>query len=258
MADKETHAAIWEDVKKAFGVNSLQELKSMPAAELYPVWSKASAKHSGFGACPSIDGEYILTTTEESVNSGRMKNVPLLLGMLSEDMYPILLYKGIMEIADARRKQNGAPVYSYFFDYKVHRKWGAYHAVDIAYAFGLRTELARKVKEEDIRIQQDLFTGFCNFIRCGNPNGRNQCTSGENTASENIACTDSGISNPKGFSQTSCPGSDQSEALSSPWLSMQESDGGFYELNGINHGMYHPDVDTLIKQTEEGQPFPTA
>lgn len=83
---------VWQKVKDAFGVQSLQELKTTDPDKLYCTWKDicSADPRFAFPATPVIDGTVIPADPRTMVQEGRINGVPSICGVLSEDMCPFV------------------------------------------------------------------------------------------------------------------------------------------------------------------------
>lgn len=168
--------AIWTHIKKNAGVNDISELKSLTSLQVYSAWLKACGElpqYASTAANPIVDGRVIPMTVKEATKNGLAMDVPCIVGVLSEDMYPHTLYVAAMEFGVNQYKAGKAPVYSYFFNRYLPGKndFGAFHAADLWYAFGTLDRNWRPFDDIDYRISENMIDYFTNFVKTGNPNG---------------------------------------------------------------------------------------
>jgi para-nitrobenzyl esterase len=79
--------------------------------------------------------------------------------------------------AKARARKAKTPVYTYIFEQAMpcneHPEFGAFHTSDLVYWFnGLKT-LDYPWTEEDRRVADQASSYLVNFVKTGNPNGKN-------------------------------------------------------------------------------------
>lgn len=156
----------WRQVKNLLGAQSIQELKTVDAKQLYSAWLKC-----GGTAAPTVNGRELMCGVTEALDSGAVQDIPVIIGMLSEDMWPYTLYKAAAEYAAQRARAGGAPVYLYYFDRQIDKTFGAFHAGDLYYMFGTLCRSRRVVDETDCRISEAMISYLSHFVKTGNPNG---------------------------------------------------------------------------------------
>lgn len=158
--------AEWERVKQALGAESIQALKTVDAKELYATWLKY-----GGTTAPTVNGVELTGNVADALADNTVQDVPVIIGILSEDMWPFTLYKAATRYAAKRADAGGAPVYLYYFDRQIDKTFGAYHAGDLYYMFGTLYRNVREMDDTDYRISADMIAYVANFVKNGNPNG---------------------------------------------------------------------------------------
>lgn len=83
--------------------------------------------------------------------------------------------RSILTEAELKADQGGAPVYKYFFSWQSHvreGKLGAYHCIDIPFAFNNVDEAASMLgaSQDRYRLASRMSGAFAQFARTGNPN----------------------------------------------------------------------------------------
>ena len=164
----------WAIVKKKFGVDTIDELKDVPAREIYAAWTEAAATDINLSnncAKPIIDGEIIPKPVPELLADDEINDIPCIFGFSSEDMFPYILYTKAKEWAVHRSEVGKSPVYGYYMDRQLPGDdAGAYHACDLWYVFGSLDLNWRPFTEIDYRISENIIDYFAAFIKQGNPN----------------------------------------------------------------------------------------
>lgn len=167
----------WNTVKETMGVKTIQELKDVPAVDIYRAWSAAVG---GNVNCiyPVINGESRVCSVQDALAENKIADVPVIFGFLSEDMYPKDMYRQAVEYGQARSAADGKPVYVYYFnrkqienDGRSFSEFGAYHAADLFYLFGTLYRGRRPYTETDVRISAAMVDYISNFCKDGDPNG---------------------------------------------------------------------------------------
>lgn len=158
--------AEWNKVKQAFGAESIADLKAVDAKELYAAWLK-----SGATATPTVNGVGLTENIAAALANGSIKDVPVMIGMLSEDMWPYTLYTAAVDYAAKRAAASGQPVYLYYFDRQIDETFGAFHAGDLYYMFGTLYRNVREMDDIDYRISENMIAYVSNFVKTGDPNG---------------------------------------------------------------------------------------
>lgn len=164
----------WAVVKEKFAVETIDELKDVPARTIYTAWMEAAATNIHFTnhcAKPIIDGDIIPKPVPELLANGQINDIPCIFGLSSEDMFPYILYTKAIEWAVGQINAGRSPVYAYYMDRQLPGDdAGAYHACDLWYAFGSLDYNWRPFTEIDYRISENMIDYFAAFIKNGNPN----------------------------------------------------------------------------------------
>ncbi len=170
---------LWLDMKKAFGAKSIDELKSVPAKDLVITWKDISSKNVAYKApaTPVIDGEFLPESPTVAAQTGRFNQVPMIMSLLSEDMWPHALYQAIVQWAALADTQCDIPVYGMYFDRALPGSdHGAFHGCDVRYAFGTLDISWRPWEETDYRISKDILDYFAGFVTTGIPQAEGRAT----------------------------------------------------------------------------------
>ena len=170
----EISETVWKIVMRRFGVDSLDALKDLPAREVYDAWLEAAATDGNLSnhcAKPIIDGEWIPAPYAELAANNAIEDLPCILGMSSQDMFPFYLYTYTVDWAAYHAKNGRKPVYGYYLDRQIPGgdHVGAYHGVDLWYAFGTLDANWRPFEEIDYRISENMIDYFAAFIKTGVP-----------------------------------------------------------------------------------------
>lgn len=163
-----TVEAEWNQVKQALGADSISDLKTVDAKELYAAWVKSSPS-----TMPFVNGVGLTETVGSALSRNAVKDVPVMIGMMSEDMWPYTLYTAALDYAAKRAAAGGQPVYLYYFDRQIDETFGAFHAGDLYYMFGTLYRNVREMDDIDYRISENMIAYVSNFVKAGNPNGGN-------------------------------------------------------------------------------------
>lgn len=167
--------SVWRKVKEELGAESLSELKNLSAQELFEQWSDRLGLMKDLAAQPVLNGTALTGTVSGALKNNQVKDVPVMLGMLSHDIVPHALYESALEYAREREEADGAPVYLYYFDRVPPGvpDFGAFHGADLYYVFGTLYRNQREFSKVDYRIAEDMISYISNFVKNGNPNGDN-------------------------------------------------------------------------------------
>ena len=172
IKERQVVADMWADIKKHFGVNTIDELKTIPAKDLYFGFKQVYTSNSrySFPATPVIDGKFIPEAPRALAEAGKTNNVPVIMSVLSEDMWPHSLYEAIRDWGLMMDANGFAPVYGMYFDRQVPgSNHGAYHGCDVKYSFDSLDQSWRPYNEIDNRISQNMIDYFTAFVKTGVP-----------------------------------------------------------------------------------------
>ena len=160
---------------QAFGVQSLADLRALPAAKFYG--ASAPATQGG----PFNDG-WVLT------DSTPADQVPLMAGFVADDLGVAPAGATAEQKATARERarvsmhlwaadQSAASkrIYTYFFDraipWPAHPEYGAFHSGEIPYFFNTLGRLNRPWEPIDKKLADTVSSYVTNFAKKGDPNG---------------------------------------------------------------------------------------
>ena len=166
----ETAQKLWEEVRTALGVD-WEEMKTLPADRIYQAWSKVTTEGKYITpTTPVIDGITIPDAPVKLAQTGQVNDVPMIMGFLSEDMWPHTLYQMTLEWGQLMESAGLGPVYGYYFDRQLPGSDdGAYHGCDVRYVFDSFELCWRPFTEIDYRISQNMMDYFVSFAETGTP-----------------------------------------------------------------------------------------
>lgn len=164
---------IWDTMKESQGAESIDGLKELPANELYSLWLGSRGAYSGTATTPVVDGVALTGNVDDALSSNTVKDVPCIIGVLSEDMWPYTLYQAAVSYGEQRAEAGGEPVYLYYFDRQQpgENHFGAFHGADLYYVFGTLYRNWRPFDDTDYRIAHNMIDYISNFVKTGDPNG---------------------------------------------------------------------------------------
>lgn len=148
----------WKEVMKKCGASDLEEFRKTSPEKLFKAWKET--KGSAMAASPVKDGLLIK-------DKAKPMNIPYMVGSTSHDMAPAVLYS----MTKSWAKKNGA--YMWLFERMLPGDdKGAWHSSDLWYWFGTLKNCWRPMEKEDYQISDDMTSYLCNFVKYGNPNGK--------------------------------------------------------------------------------------
>ena len=156
---------LWSKVYAETGCSCVEELKIMPAEKLFDAYMRVAGSNQLAYANFVYDENF----------TGPSKNLPcnvnIICGMTSEDVMPLILY--VMMRLLAKRQLGNAPVYSYYFCRQLPGDdLGAWHSSDLWYTYGALHKCWRNFTAVDRALSNRMMDYFTNFIRTGDPNGK--------------------------------------------------------------------------------------
>ena len=146
-ADPETLWKAWRDTREQYRL-----LKSYRSAQ------------------PCIDGAVLSASQKKAVKSGRIQNIPLMVGVTSQDFMPVFLYEMALKLGLLCSRTGHAPVYGYFFDRALPGNcYKAFHACDLWYMFGSMEKSWRPFGETDRSLASEMMDNAAAFCKNGKP-----------------------------------------------------------------------------------------
>lgn len=169
----EESRAFWDGVERRAGVAGEEELKKLPIERLWRAWYAESRENWSYAAVqPGIDGTVIPELPQKLRRSGKILNIPMILGVTSQDFMPYVIYEMAYFFALWSADRKRCPVYGYLFDRTPPgNKYRAFHAADLWYMFGNMEHSWRPWEETDFRLKDQMIDYVVNFVRRGDPNG---------------------------------------------------------------------------------------
>lgn len=168
--------AMWD----AFGVTTLEEMRSWPAERLSEVSSAYSAANStpGLLFTPCVDGELLLKSPDETALAAEELNIPYMIGYVAQDLLPALMRKAAVDWSLLLEDQGRQPAYVYCFSHDLPGEDlpeggmpGAFHSSELWYVFGTLDNCWRPVTDADYELSERMVSYWTNFAKTGNPNG---------------------------------------------------------------------------------------
>nr|MCR5153870.1 carboxylesterase family protein [Lachnospiraceae bacterium] len=163
----------WDKVRERLGAKDNDALKGVPAKELWEAWYAQSREDNNFHYLqPGIDGKIIKESQARSLRKGYTLNIPMIVGVTSQDFLSVVIYEIALHYALKLSKQGHAPVWGYFFDRELPgNSYKAFHSSDLWYMFGNMDKSWRPFTEEDKALAAEMTDYVANFVKSGNPNG---------------------------------------------------------------------------------------
>ena len=169
---KEQAKPYWDRVMNAAGCATDEELKKVSAETLWKAWWETKKKYGNVHLLqPGIDGKMIPCQPSQIRKSGKMLDIPLMVGVTSQDMMAsVLVFNMAREFALWSDRLGRKPVYTYYFDHILPGNlYRAYHASDLWYMFGNMDKCWREFSSEDFKLKDEMIDSVVKFISSDDP-----------------------------------------------------------------------------------------
>lgn len=155
---------LWGKVYAETGCANIQELKAIPAEELFDAYMRvAGSKQLSYA-------NFVYDENFTGPSKNRPCNINIICSMTSEDTMPLIFY--VMMRLLAKSQLGTANIYSYYFCRQLPGDdLGAWHSSDLWYTYGALHKCWRNFTVEDQALSNRMMDYFSNFIRTGDPNG---------------------------------------------------------------------------------------
>ena len=170
------------------GANSVEELRGLPADELYEKTAAympktVTLKTPVFPAyVPVVDGFVLPGESRDLLTTVESMDIPCIAGYVSEEVcdyfinsdgtYSVSSWKdSTMRFAEKYGEQKRSPVYLYHFSRKLPGdEAGAFHGAELWYVFHTLDRCWRPFTQEDASLSEEIVSYLSNFARTGSPN----------------------------------------------------------------------------------------
>ena len=183
LAEQEDYGRMFAEV---LGVNSLEEMRAKSAGEIFkavgPFFAKAMPVANGLFLTPTMDGRVLTGGYYELMDKGEIKDIPYMLGCTKDDIMTTEdtkrpedspLYQGSIAFSHKLEELGHRPAYVYYFTRDLPGdEQGAWHSAELWYMMGTMDRCWRPWTEEDYALSDRMMDYWCNFMKCGDPNGR--------------------------------------------------------------------------------------
>lgn len=167
-------ADFWAKVRSRAGAPQEEAFRRLPAKEIWEAWYAVSREQGDLHYLqPGIDGEIIPRLGQDIRKSGTDLDIPLMIGVTSQDFMPYLIFEMAYRYARRNAAAGRSPVYGYFFDRKLPgNRFKAFHEADLWYFFGTLDRCWRPFEKKDYELSAQMIDYVTNFVKNGgNPNG---------------------------------------------------------------------------------------
>lgn len=163
----------WREVRKRAGAQEEEAFLALPAQQIWEAWYQVSRERNDMHYLqPGIDGVIIPKLPQRIRKEGTDLDVPILIGVTSQDFMPYLIFELAYGWAKRNAREHRAPVYGFFFDRTPPgNRYKAFHAADLWYFFGNMDKSWRPFTQTDYDLSAQMIDYTARFVRTGNPNG---------------------------------------------------------------------------------------
>ena len=171
---REQSQPFWDKVMARAGAATEEEMEALPPQQLWQAWSDVKEADTSLQAGqPAIDGEIIPDYPHKVFRARQELDVPILLGVTSQDFMPVVLYEVGLAWGKENARKGKQPIFAYFFDHPVPGdSYRCYHSCDLWYLFGQMEHSWRPFGEADRQLAARMMDYVANFVKTGNPNGQ--------------------------------------------------------------------------------------
>jgi len=130
--------------------------------------------------CPVINGCVITAALNELTRTGRLSNVPVIIGSTKNDVTVTedealndnsRLHQSCVDFSLIRQNHSPSPFYVYYFKRQLPGdSAGAFHSGELWYTFGTLSQCWRPMRPEDYALSEQMLDYWGNFIKTGDPN----------------------------------------------------------------------------------------
>lgn len=159
---------------------SIDELRRMPAEDIYTAWIKLrdSAKNSLLISSPVVDNIIILRSRYEDYKVGNYNHIPIMIGSNSNDVVVTVFHemarsfaKNTAEYSSTHNLDESVKAYTYHFSRQLPGdNKGAFHSADLWYWFGTLDKCWREFEDVDVKLSHDMVRYLTNFAKTSDPN----------------------------------------------------------------------------------------
>jgi carboxylesterase type B len=181
----EEAAKLGEQFIKACEVNSLEELRKLPADIIQnkaeAMIEQAFASGKGLFFIPVIDNYVLRAGYNELVDKGCIKDIPYMVGSTKNDIFVTsemiesreygTVYNACINWSLKCQELERNPAYVYYFTRQLPGdNAGAFHSSELWYMFGTLKKCWRPMEAKDFELSEKMIDYWTNFMKSGNPN----------------------------------------------------------------------------------------
>lgn len=163
-------AGFWKQVAGELG----EDPRTAAPERLWRAWDSVKNRQRGLHlfriSQPCVDGVNPPEPQKKRIGSGKILDVPMIVGVTSQDFLPPIFYEMTFHFGLKLSRLGHAPVYGYFFDRTLPgNRFRAFHASDLWYMFGNMTRSWRPFEETDYALSRKMIDAVASFCRTGEP-----------------------------------------------------------------------------------------
>ena len=174
-ATQQENHPFWLKVMEEAGCENEEQLKAVGPKTLWQAWYNVSRnkKYANMHTMqPGVDGKFITETPQAVYKKLEDIDVPLMIGITSQDMLPFMILGMGLKWGVRNAKHNRSKVYGYLYDHTMPGEvYKAYHAADLWFMFGNLKKCWRPLTDVDYQLSKKMIDYNANFIKTLNPNG---------------------------------------------------------------------------------------
>ena len=156
------------------GNRTAEELRALTPEEMEEMFNAWQKKQKGWRLLqPILDGYALTEGFSAATKAGRLPERSYMLGGTEQDMAIFKTGKSHGDFSLARIKKGANPAYVYHFARQLPGdNAGAFHSSELWYVFGTLKRCWRPFTIGDARLSETMLGYWTNFMRTGDPNGR--------------------------------------------------------------------------------------
>ncbi len=163
-------AAFWRQVDAELG----EDPRTAEPERLWRAWESVKGRQRGLFrfrvSQPCVDGVNPPASQKKRIKSGKILDVPMIVGVTSQDFLPLFLFAMALRLGRSTSRLGHAAVYGYFFDRTLPgNRYRAFHASDLWYVFGNMDRSWRPFEETDYALSRKMIDAIACFCRNGDP-----------------------------------------------------------------------------------------
>lgn len=169
---KEQAKPFWDEVMHEAGCENDEQMKKAPAEKLWRAWWEVKSRHKDpHLLMPGVDGKMIPVQPREIKKSGKMLDIPMIIGVTSQDMlFPLMIFNMAKRFAAWSYRRKRSKVYLYYFDRTIpEHGYKAFHSADLWYVFGNMEKSKKGFAPEDYELKDRMAGSVESFIKKDDP-----------------------------------------------------------------------------------------